>query len=129
MSGQQSPEATAKSLLRRVLPETQWEQFNERETFEIAGSRGMYCISAHDLTRILDPQTRRTRARACLQLTVPGPVHDRIIAEYLVIRNDEDLYWRTANIFPADLDNGLFEFMVAVLDVLLFVLVFGQLHG
>jgi hypothetical protein len=129
MSGQLSPEATAKNLLRRVLPETQWEQFNERETFEIAGSRGTYCISTHDLTRILDPQTRRTRARACLQLTVPAPVHDRIIAEYLVIRNDEDVYWRTANIFPADLDNGLFEFMVALLDVLLLVLVFGQLHG
>ncbi len=33
----------------------------------------------------------------CLQLSVPAPPHDRVIAEYMLIRNDEDLYWRTAH--------------------------------
>jgi hypothetical protein len=38
-----------------------------------------------------------------------------------MIQNDEDLYWRTANIFSAGLDDRvLAEFLVAALDALLF---------
>jgi hypothetical protein len=130
MGGNRPPENTAKILLRRILPETQWEQFNETETVEIPGSRGIYRVSTRELTRVLDPQTRRPRASACLQLTVPAPVHDRVIAEYMLIQNDEDLYWRTANFFPAGLENRvLAEFLLTALDVLLLVIFFAQLHG
>jgi hypothetical protein len=116
--------------LRRILPETQWEQFSDTGTIEIPGSRGTYRISSRDLTRLLDPETRRQRASACLQLSVPAPVHDRIIAEYMLIRNDEDLYWRTANIFPAAFGNWvLAEFLVAALDALLLMLLISQLPG
>jgi hypothetical protein len=86
MGGNRPPENTAKILLRRILPETQWEQFNETETVEIPGSRGIYRVSTRELTRVLDPQTRRPRASACLQLTVPALVHDRVIAEYMLIQ-------------------------------------------
>jgi hypothetical protein len=130
MGGQLSPEATAKNLLHQILPETQWKQFNETETLEIPGSRGTYCISTRDLTRVLDPETRRPRASACLQLTVPAPVHDRIVAEYILVQNDEDLYWRTANIFPAGLENRvLAEFLMAALDTLLLILLIARLRG
>ena len=130
MEWQLSPEATAKNLLRRILPETQWNQFSETGMFEIPGCRGTYRISTRELTRVLEPETCRPRARACLQLTVPAPVNDRIIAEYVLIQNDEDLYWRTANIFPAGLDNRVFaHFLVGALDVLLLILLIAQLRG
>ena len=40
MDAQLCPEARAKDLLRRILPEGQWEQFSETGTLEIPGSRG-----------------------------------------------------------------------------------------
>jgi hypothetical protein len=130
MDSRLCPDAKAKDLLRRILPESQWEQFSDSGTLEIPGTRGTYRLCTCDLTRVLDPQTRRPRASACLQLTVPAPVHDRIIAEYMLIRNDEDLYWRTANILPAGLDNRVFvEFLVAALDTLLLILLIAQLRG
>ena len=130
MDAQLCPEARAKDLLRRILPEGQWEQFSETGTLDIPGSRGTYRLSTRDLTRVLDAQTRRPRASTCLQLTIPAPVHDRIIAEYMLIQNDEDLYWRTANIFPAGLDNRvLTEFLLAALDALLLILLIAQLRG
>jgi hypothetical protein len=127
MRAQSCPEARAKDLLRRILPESQWERFSETETIEVAGSRGTYRICTGDLTRLLDAKTRRPRAGACLQLTVPAPVHDRIIAEYLLIQNDEDLYWQTANIFPVN--PVLAEFLVAAVDALLLILLFAELYG
>jgi hypothetical protein len=142
MDAQRCPEARAKNLLHRILPEGQWEQFSETGTLEILGSRGTLLdvprcrahasrrISIRDLTRVLDAQTRRPRASTCLQLTIPAPVHDRIIAEYMLIQNDEDLYWRTANIFPAGLDNRVpTEVLLAALDALLLILLFAQLRG
>jgi hypothetical protein len=127
---EQLAEAKAGNLLRRILSETQWDGFSDTGTLEIPGCRGIYRISTNDLTHILDAQTRRLCARSCLQLTVPAPVNDRIIAEYLLIHNDEDLYWRTANIFPTLSHNrALAEFLMAALDVLLLVLLFSQLRG
>jgi hypothetical protein len=118
----------ARDVLRRILPENQWAQFNETGILEVSGSRGTYHISSSDLTRVLESQTRRPLAKACLQLSVAAPVHDRIIAEFVLIQNDEDLYWRTANIFPAVLDNRILATsLVALLDVLLLIIIFAQL--
>jgi hypothetical protein len=130
MDMQSRSEATAKELLRRILPESSWKQFSKTGKLEVTGTRGIYRICTDGLTRVLDVQTRRPRAGACLQLTVPAPAHDRVIAEYVLIQNDEDLYWQTANIFPANLDNRVFaEFLVAALDALLLILLIAQLHA
>lgn len=128
MEEQQSPDARARDLLRHVLPEMQWAQFSETGILEVSGFRGTYRICASDFTRVLDSQTRRPVASACLQLSVPAPVHDRVIAEYVLIRNDEDLYWRTANIFQATPDVGLAVLLAAV-DVMLMVVLCIQLGG
>jgi hypothetical protein len=49
---------------------------------------------------------------------------------YMLIRNDEEFYWRTANIFPAALGNWLLaECLVAALDALLLMLLIAQLPG
>lgn len=124
----ESADSRARELLRRVLPEGQWAQFSETGVLEVPGCCGTYRICAHDLTRVVNSQTRRPFASACLQLTVPAPVHDRIIAEYVLIRNDEDHYWRTANIFPPGMDNrALALLLAAFFDVMLLATLIVQL--
>jgi len=59
----------------------------------------MYRISRSAQTEIYLKD--RLTARACLQLTVPAPSYDRMIAEYLILNSDENLYWTKANVFPA----------------------------
>ena len=130
MDMRESPDARATALLRRVLSEMEWAQFTETGVLEVSGSRRTYRISPHDLTYILDSQTRRPVASACLQLSVPAPVHDRIITEYLLIQNDEDLYWQRANVFPADLNRARIALLLAAfLDTTLLVILFVQLGG
>ena len=124
----ESADNRAKELLCRVLHEGQWVRFIETGTLEVSGSRGTYRISPFQQTTVVDSETRRPIATACLQLSVPAPPHDRLIAEYMLIRNDEDLYWRTANIFPAGLGNqDLALSLVALLDVMLFAMLIVQL--
>src|SRR3989304_6532390 len=101
MDKPESPDARARELLRRILPEPQWTQFDETGVVEVSGSRGIYQMSCRELTRVFDSQTKRLRVTTCLQLSIPAPAADRIIAEYVLIQNDADLYWQTANIFPA----------------------------
>jgi len=115
-----SADNKAKELLRRVLPESQWAQFVDTGTLEISGSRGTYRISPFQQTAVLHSESRCPIATACLQLSDPAPAYDRLIAEYVLIRNDEDLYWQTANIFPVGLRNrDLAVFLVLLLDVML----------
>ena len=124
----ESADTRASELLRCMLPEGQWAQFSETGILEVPGSRGTYRICVRDLTRVVDSHSGRPFASACLQLSVPAPVQDRIIAEYVLIRNDEDLYWRTANIFPAGLDNrALVVFLAALLNVMLLATLIVQL--
>jgi hypothetical protein len=130
MNWYESTDSRALELLRRVLPETQWTQFSRTGLLEVAGCRGTYRISAQGLTRVFDPETGRPRASACLQLSIPAPAHDRIVAEYVLIRNDEDLYWQTANIVSVDLENlRLIQALMVVLDTVLFVILGLQLAG
>lgn len=124
------PDVRAKDLLRRMLPEVEWQQFNETGILEVAGSRGTYRIGLRDQTRVVNSRSGLPFASACLQVAVRAPVHDRIIAEYVLIRNDEDLYWRTANIFPADLDSRSFAvFWAALLDLMLLLILLTRLSG
>jgi hypothetical protein len=116
----EAADTRARDLLCRVLPERQWVRFIETGILEVSGSPGIYRISPYGQTSVVDSQTRRPLACACLQLTVPAPVHDRIIAECMLIRNDENLYWRTANIFPMRMDERVFVlFLAALLDLTL----------
>jgi hypothetical protein len=130
MNLSESAEYRAKELLCRVLPEDEWVRFTETGTLEVPGSRGTYRISPFAQTILVDSQTRRPIAGTCLQLSIPTPPHDRVIAEYILIRNNEDLYWQTANIFPVGLSNrDLMVFLAALLDVTLLMMVIVRLVG
>jgi len=118
MDTEQTARVRATELLRLILPEKEWLDFQETAVIEVRGLRGLYRISAYDSTEILNPGAGHRIASACLQLSIPAPVQDRMIAEYLLIRNAEDLYWTTANIFkPQSGDSAVV--LMAVIDILL----------
>lgn len=60
-------------------------------------------------------------AYACLQLSVTAPSYDRVVAEYLLLKNAEDAYWKTANVFSRQQSIGLPEVFLIAFDVALFV--------
>ena len=110
-------------LLHSVLPEPAWMAFRDNGIVEYTGKCGIYTISAGDQTVIRDSRTGRTIAYACLQLSVLAPAYDRMAAEYLLLKNAEDLYWKTANIFDNPYEH-LAEVLLIIFDsALMFYLV------
>ena len=112
----------ARQLLHQVLPENAWSELEEKGVIRLTGKRGSYVISPYSQTEIRDVSSGRCVAYACLQLSIPAPTYDRMVAEYLLILNAEDVYWKTANIFSRSGN----EFSIATLfliafDIALFV--------
>ena len=70
-------------------------------------------------------------AYACMQLSIPAPTYDRMAAEYLLLRNAEETYWQTANIFTRVNDDwNLTSMLLIAFDLALFVnIVIGTLAG
>ncbi len=89
---------------------------------QYSGKRGTYVISPYSQTEIRDSTTGRCVAYACLQLSIPAPTYDRMVAEYLLIRNAEDVYWKTANIFSRTGNEfGIATLFLIAFDIALFV--------
>ncbi len=113
-----SARAKARQLLCEVLPEDALHEFLAEGFFHHKGKAGVYRIGEGAQTEIY--RNGRLCAAACLQLTIPAPGCDRMLAEYLILKNDEALYWSKANIFPAK--HRLFEplaVLMAILDLAL----------
>src|ERR1041385_3353813 len=88
----------ADALLQFVLPPGLQEEWRDSGTVTVTGRRHVYCMDAHRQTKVFSARGRHI-ADACLLLTIPAPAADRVLAEYLLIRNDEKRYWLTANVF------------------------------
>jgi hypothetical protein len=106
----------ARQLLRHILPEHCWSEMEEKGVIQYPGKKGTYVISPYSQTEIRDPNSGRCIAYACLQLSIPAPTYDRMVAEYLLIKNAEDVYWKTANIFSRSGN----EFGIATLFLIAF---------
>ena len=112
----------ARQLLRSILPESSWSELEDKGVIQIAGKRGNYVISPYSQTEIRDATSGRCTAYACLQLSIPAPTYDRMVAEYLLIKNSEDTYWKTANIFSRNgSEFGIATLFLVAFDVALFV--------
>lgn len=93
----QSAQEKAKALLRRVLPPAQWRAFASTGRVSVLGRSFRYDIDCVGRTALYDHWGVR-RGVACLQLAAPAPAYDRVLAEYLILINDERFYLRTANV-------------------------------
>jgi len=112
----------ARELLRLIVPESSWLELADKGVIEIEGKRGSYVISPYSQTEIRDTSSGRCIAYACLQLSIPAPTYDRMIAEYLLIKNAEDVYWKTANIFSRNGNEfGIATLFLIAFDIALFV--------
>jgi hypothetical protein len=120
MAYNESPNERARHIVRAVLPDATWSAFEEKGFIAFKGKRGEYIISPHSTTEIREPGTGRHVGQACLQLSMPAPVYDRMITEYLLLKNAEDFYWQTANIFGNG-PLGILESLFALLDFILLV--------
>jgi hypothetical protein len=115
-------EDKAGQLLRSILPENTWSELEETGVIQCTGKRGTYIISPYFQTEIRNVASGRCVARACLQLSIPAPTYDRMVAEYLLIRNAEDVYWQTANIFFRGGNKfGVLDLFLIAFDIALFV--------
>lgn len=112
-----SPEAKAKQLLCQILPPKALQQFLQKDCFEHTGKVGTYRIYRNAQTEIF--RSGRLVASGCLQLTIFAPSYDRMVAEYLLLSNDERLYWSKANIFPVQRFSRLRIAAVALFDLAL----------
>jgi hypothetical protein len=112
----------ARQLLRSILPENSWSELEDRGVIQVVGKRGTYVISPYSQTEIRDISSGRCVAYACLQLSIPAPTYDRMVAEYLLIKNAEDVYWKTANIFSRNGNEfGIATLFLIAFDIALFV--------
>jgi len=112
----------ARQLLRSILPENTWSEFEDKGVIQCRGTRGTYVISPYSQTEIRDAASGQCVAYACLQLSIPAPSYDRMVAEYLLIRNAEDVYWKTANIFSRSQNEfGITTVFLLALNIALFV--------
>jgi hypothetical protein len=128
MSYRQSSENGARELLRSILSERQWNQFEQSGNLEIAAKGGIYRIRPNGPTQLLDSETRRPVATTRWQSATAASARDRVIAEYLLIRNDENLYWQTANICPPPASGArlYFSFLMAAVDAMLLMILLAQ---
>jgi hypothetical protein len=112
----------ARQLLRTVLLDNEWGELEEKGVIQLSGKRGSYVISPYSQTEIRDSSSGRCVAYACLQLSIPAPTYDRMVAEYLLIKNAEDIYWKTANIFSRSGNEfGIATLFLIAFDIALFV--------
>ena len=129
MAYRQSSENGARELLRSILSDTEWNQFYQTGTLQIAGKAGIYRLRTTGPTQVLDSETHRLVTTTRLQLATAASARDRVIAEYLLIRNDENVFWQTANISPETSGARLyFSFLMAAVDAMLLMILLAQLR-
>jgi hypothetical protein len=95
-SGHEAAKQKAHDLLMSILPPEERNRLEFQGFISARGRRYEYVILPHSQTELF--RKGRRVGFACLQLTVPAPVYDRMLAEYLLIKHDERAYLRTANV-------------------------------
>jgi hypothetical protein len=110
--GSESPTLKARQLLCEILPPAQRQQLLDTDAFYHVGQFATYRIRRGFQTELY--RNGQVVARACLQLTIPSPCYDRMIAEYLILHGDEGLYWKKANILPTSSPTGAVPIILLV---------------
>ncbi len=126
---QQFSRNAAWELFQSILSEERWNRFNRTGAVEIAAKGGIYRLSVHGPTQVLDSETRHPVAVTRFQPATPLPLRERVIAEYLLIRNDEDLYWQLATISPeTSCSRRSLSLLMAAFDAMLLIVLLAQLR-
>ncbi|MDP3731018.1 MAG: hypothetical protein Q8R34_00805 [bacterium] len=87
------------ALLKSLIPKSSWDQFQKDEVIKVNGEKWIYLISPYFQTEIRYQKSGKLKAYSCIQLSLPAPIYLRMLGEYFLIKNHEELYWKTANMF------------------------------
>lgn len=102
----QAAQKKALKLLERVVSVEDFDSYQKKRFIETFGERFKYHIKAAGQTSIYDKKNGSMLFSSCLQLagdeTYGAPQEDRVVMEYLMIKNDENRYLKTANLTPYD---------------------------
>jgi|SRR5690242_18393 len=120
----------ARELLRSILSEKKWAQFELTGAVEIAAKAGIYRIHMTGPTQVLDSERRCLVTTTRWQPATPASARDRVIAEYLLIRDDEDRYWQTASICSLGMSSPrlYLSFLMAAADAILLMILLIRLR-
>src|SRR5262249_19318418 len=110
-------EIKARQLLCEILPQNARQELLQKDCFHHQGKVALYKICRNSQTELY--RNGRLTALGCLQLTIFAPTYDRMVAEYLILKNDERLYWTKANIFPVRCRIDLRLLALALFDLAL----------
>lgn len=102
----QAAQKKALKLLERVVSAEDFDSYQKKRFIETFGERFKYHIKAAGQTSIYDKKNGSMLFSSCLQLagdeTYGAPQEDRVVMEYLMIKNDENRYLKTANLTAYD---------------------------
>ena len=120
----------ARGLLRSILSERKWTEFELTGAVEIAAKAGIYRIHMTGPTQVLDSETRCLVTTTRWQPVAPGSARDRVIAEYLLIRDDENRYWQNASICSTGISKPrlYLSFLMAAADAILLMILLIRLR-
>jgi hypothetical protein len=91
----------ALALLERVVAPEEFKSFNDNKYIELTGKKYRYRIKQAGQTALYNLKSGVVEQNACLQLKdSSAPTEDRVVMEYLMIKNKENKYLKTANLFP-----------------------------
>ncbi len=125
-----SPSGRALELCRCALTDKEWEELNTCGTVTVIAKKYVYMVSRDAMTRVFRRGSRRLYAHACLQLSIPAPINDRVLAEVLLIKNDEKLYLKTANVLRVGSTGDVFFTTVMSMSIaLMLYIVIDILRG
>jgi hypothetical protein len=119
--GYEAAKARARSLLLEILPPLERDRFANTGVIHVMGSRSGYVYEISPGFQTAIHRQGQVIAYACLQLSMPFPAFDRMVAEYLLIKNDENLYLVKANVFPNDRPRRIARLFLILFDVALVV--------
>ena len=94
---QENPVVRAERLLREALPEELYVNLCAIDRFEVTGKSGFGYEIAKKAKTIVT-KLNKTRWSACIQLPSECPPADRVLAEYILIKSNEQEYLKTANL-------------------------------
>lgn len=96
-----------RELIRDVVTHDEWRQFDDRYYIEVRGTQWLYRLRPTGQTHFRHLTCGCLKATACLELRGPSdyPAEDRVVAEYMLLKNDELRYLRTVNISWLDADD------------------------
>lgn len=94
-----NPRVVAEKLLAEVLPPERYLELSAEGHCDIPGKKNKtYRLFRNQKTEIEDKSGNWSSS--CIHLSESAPDTDRIVAEYLLITQDEKEYLRTANLTP-----------------------------